>query len=176
MSKHIDLARKLKALADKGVGGEKVTAEAMLNALLKKHKITIEEIEGEKLEDHYFTLTKEEFRLWYQIVKQVRYALKVYGEFPKKFIRQYSLDGNWMITCSASEFIEIEAKYSFYKRLFEQELDVFYSAFIKANDLLVDNPNKTADKEMSMEDYLEWKRIDDMSKKIKSESFRKQLQ
>lgn len=31
------MAKKLKALADKGVGGEKVNAEKMLNDLLKKN-------------------------------------------------------------------------------------------------------------------------------------------
>ena len=51
MSKYIELAKKLKALADRGIGGEKINAEKMLNALMKKHKISIEDIEGEKQED-----------------------------------------------------------------------------------------------------------------------------
>ena len=58
MSKNIELAKKLKALADKGIGGEKSNAEAMLNNLMKKHNITIEEIEGEKLMDFFFKIEK----------------------------------------------------------------------------------------------------------------------
>ena len=58
MSKNIDLAKKLKALADRGVDGEKTNAEAMLNSLMKKHNITIEEIEGEELLDFFFKIEK----------------------------------------------------------------------------------------------------------------------
>lgn len=176
MSKHIDLAKKLKALAEKGIGGEKINAEVMLNALMKKHKIIIEDIESDKLEDYYFNLGKSEFTLLNQIVKHVNYSTKCYGEFTKEVIKKYFLKGNYMITCTASNYIEIEAKYNFYKRLYDEELDIFYSAFLKANNLLVDNPNKKEDKEMSFEDYEEWKRVDDMAKKITVGQFRKQLQ
>ena len=181
MSKYIELAKKLKALAERGIDGEKQTAEKMLSALLKKHKITIEEIEDEKLEKYYFKLETGEHDLWHQIIKQVNYYIKCYGEFPKKLIKELELGGNYMIECTATNYIEIEAKYSFYKRLYNDELDIFYSAFLKANDLLVDNPNKKDNgSEMSiadvnMEDYKKWKRIKDIADKITVGQFRKQL-
>ena len=175
MSKNIELAKKLKALADKGIGGEKANAEAMLNSLMKKHNITIEEIEGEKLMDFFFKIEKVDYRFLLQIIKHVNYDIKCYGEFPKKVIKDNYLKGNYMITCTASEYIEIEAKHSFYKRLYNEEVAVFNTAFFKANNLLIDNPNRV-DKEMTLEDYENWKRVNEMSKKIKVGQFNKQIQ
>jgi len=174
MRKHLELARKLKALADRGVGGEKETAESMLTALLKKHKISIEEIEGEKLERYYFKLNPGEYKLWYQIVGHVNHSIKCYGEFPKKVIKDFGLEGNYMIESTAANYVEIEAKYSFYKRLYNEELEVFYMAFLRANNLLIDNPN-TKVSDISMDDVIQWKRIKEMSDKIKVGQFRKQI-
>lgn len=174
MSKHIELARKLKALAERGIGGEKKTAEEMLNALLKKHKITIEEIEGEKLEDYYFNLKSEQHDLWHQVVKRINLSIKCYGMFPKKAIKELQLGGNYMLKCTASEYIEIEAKFDFYTKLLKEEYDIFLTAFFNANDLLVDNPD-IKKVERTDEDYEKWARIHDMSKKITVGQFRKQL-
>jgi len=49
------------------------------------------------------------------------------------------------------------------------------TAFFKANNLLIDNPNRV-DKEMTLEDYENWKRVNEMSKKIKVGQFNKQIQ
>lgn len=175
MSKHIELAKKLKALADKGIGGEKINAEKMLTDLLKKHNLTIEEIEGEKQEDYFFTISENDWKLWYQIVKKVNYEIKVYGPFPDNVQKQHGLNGNYMISCSASNYIEIEAKNDFYQRLFNEELDFFSSAFIQANDLEVDRPGKEAP-ELSREDYNQLIRVRDMADKIKKGEFLRQLQ
>lgn len=174
MSKHIELAKKLKALADRGVGGEKINAEMMLNALMKKHNITIEDIEGEKLEDYYFSFDKSEHSLWLQIVKTTNRNIKCYGEFPEKVIKEFELKGNYMITCSASDFIEIEAKHDFYKSLYKEELDVFYTAFLSANKLFFIK-EESEEKEMTEEEYRKWKRIAELSAKITIGKFRKQL-
>ncbi|MBK7362717.1 MAG: hypothetical protein IPJ01_10515 [Micavibrio sp.] len=175
MSKNIDLAKKLKALADRGVDGEKTNAEAMLNSLMKKHNITIEEIEGEELLDFFFKIEKIDYKFLNQIIKHVNHTIKCYGEFPKDVIKKHNLRGNYMINCTSSEYIEIEAKYSFYKKLYEEEVDVFYTAFLTANSLLIDIPDRE-DKEMTLEDYENWKRVNEMSKKIKVGQFNKQLE
>jgi len=175
MSKHIELAKKLKALAEKGVGGEKINAEKMLNDLLKKHNISIEEINGEKLEDYYFKIIdKYSWTLLYQIVKKVNLSIRCFGEIPKNKIREYKLKGNYLIECTASEYIEIEAKYDFYLKLYKSELNTFLSAFIEANDLGVDDPNREA-KELTGEQIKELYRIQEIASKIKKGEFHKQL-
>ena len=175
MSKHIELAKKLKALADKGVGGEKVNAEKMLNDMLKKHKLTINDIEGEQTANYFFKLKKGEEKLWGQIVARVNYTIKRYGEFPAKKVKELGLKGNYMITCTTAEYVEIESMLNIYQRLYKQELDVFYIAFCKANDLLVTNGKSKSVKDLTQEEFEEWLRVNAMASKIKSETFRKQL-
>ena len=176
MSKHIELAKKLKALADKGIGGEKINAEKMLNDLLKKHNLTIEEIEGEKKQDYYFNVAEKRYwNLLYQIIKNVNYKIRCFGEIPKTKIRQHKLDGNYLIECTTCEYVEIEAKFDFYSKLFKSELDTFFSAFIEANDLGVDDPSPENKKPLTKEEYSKLLRIQEMALKIKKGDFHKQL-
>lgn len=175
MSKHIELAKKLKALADRGIDGEKLNAERMLQALLKKHNLTIIDIEGEKTDNYFFKLKGNERQLWYQIVKSVNADIKCYGEFPKKDIKRLEMDGNYCITSTLAEYIEIEAKFSIYKRLYEEELNIFYHAFCTANDLLI-TPKKQIDiSDLDAEELKTLLRVRQMSLNIKSEQYRKQL-
>ena len=172
-NKIIELAKKLKALADRGIGGEKINAEAMLNALMKKHKITAEDIEGEKTQEYFLKLDPTQVRIFNQIAKKINGSIKIHGEFPKKIIRKHKLKGNFMITCTPYEFIEIEGKYDFYIKLYTSELSIFFTSFLKANDLLLDATEK--DYNPTKEELEKWKRIKEMADKIKSEKFRKQL-
>lgn len=173
--KYIELAKKIKALADKGIGGEKTTAEKMLNDLLKKHNLTIEEIEGEILQEFYFMINdKHLWTLLYQIIKGVNVNIKCYGEIPKDKIKEFQLKGNYLVDCTVSEYVEIEAKYDFFSRLYKSELDTFLMAFIEANNLGVDNPAREC-KELTREEYEELLRIKDLAKKIKKGDFHKQL-
>lgn len=177
MSKHIELAKKLKALSDKGIGGEKVNAEKMLNELMKKHNLTIEDIEGEKTEDYYFNIKKEHHSLFVQIVGNVKYKLPIYGEFPDNLIKDYKLKGNYMVTCTVSEFIEIETMFDHYSSLYENELEIFFGAFLSANNLLITPPKdeQRSIDDLSPEELKKWKREQIMAAGIKSETFRKRL-
>ena len=172
MEKHIELGKKLKALADRGVGGEKVNAEKLLKALLKKHNITIEDIEGEKTQEYFINLDTVQGKLFSQIAGKVKRDLKLYGEFPKAFIKKFKLRGNHMIKCTPAEYIEIEAKYDFYYKLYTAELKIFWKSFLKANDLLMD---ATEDYKPTKQQLEEWKRIEDMANKIKKGEFMRQI-
>lgn len=175
MNKHIDLAKKLKALSEKGVGGEKINAEKMLNDLMKKHNLTIEDIEGENKFDYFLKLKKEEEKLFNQIVKRVNTEIPLYGEFPAKDIKAFKLKGNFLIKCTASEYVEIESMFIVYNRLYKDELNIFYRAFCTANDLLVTSKDARSVKDMTDDEYNDWLRATAMASKIKSETFRKQI-
>jgi hypothetical protein len=164
--KHIELAKKLKALAEKGVGGEKINAEKMLNSLLRKHNLTIEDIEGEKIDHYFFKLKKEDERLWSQIVKSVNNKIKCYGPFPDKDIKRVGLGGNYMIDCTTSEWVEIEAKNTIYQRLYKDEVNTFYHAFCTANNILV-QPDKEIDiSDLTEEELKTLLRVRKLSKNI----------
>jgi len=174
MSKQIELAKKLKALADKGVGGEKENAEKMLSDLMKKHNLTIEEIEGEVEGEYFFKIEQADVMLWRQIVANVNYKIPKYGEFPKSDIKKYHLKGNYLIKCTAAEFVEIESKFNFYKNLYKQELEVFYSAFIHANSLYSSRPAKESD-DWDNDEIDKQVRIIQMAQRIKKGQFNKQI-
>jgi len=177
MNKHIELAKKLKALAERGVGGEKVNAEKMLNDLLKKHNLTIEDIDGEEISNHFFKIKKEDVNLLHQIILTVNYELKLFGEIPAKDVRRFQMDGNWFTKCTASEFVEIKAMFDFFSKAYKKELEIFFTAFIKANQLF---PKKTKEEnkqepEWTKDDILKWEKVNQMSKGITKSNYIKQL-
>lgn len=166
MGNLLELAKKLKALADKGFGGEKTNAIEMLDTLCKKHNINIEDLEDEKKKECFFNIDLAHAKFFNQIVHHVNRAIPVYGEFP----------GNFAIDCTVYEYIEIEAKYHFYLKLYKEELDVFYTAFLNANNLLIID-DKSHDLTQWTDDELEkHRRAVEMSSKIKKGQFSKQLE
>ena len=177
--KHIGLAKKLKALADRGIGGEKDNAEKMLNEFLFKHNISIEEVEGEKVDNYFFMIkNKDTVDLFIQIVKRVNYDLNIYGELPAKKVKDLELEGNYFTTCTAAEFIEIKTMFDHYTDLYKKELKIFFGAFITANDLLA-KPPKDAERsidDLSIEEKEAWLRKQKMASTIKSESYRRRIE
>lgn len=173
----IELAKKLNELAKQGVGGEKTNAEKMLGDFLKKHSLTLNDIEGEKISDYFFFIEKSDHGLFYQILKHVNRNLKLYGEFPEKQIKDLKLQGNYYTSCTVAEFIEIKSKFHFYSILYKSELKVFFTAFIRANKLFVAVPESEllSIKDLSPEKQEELLRAEEMGKAIRRESFRKQL-
>lgn len=172
MSKIIELAKKLNELAKRGEGGERETAESMLKSLCKKHDISIEEIEGEAIKEYYVKIKKEDFTLFHQIVRHVTQTAKLYGEFDKKTISQYRLKGNYMVECTASEYVEIEAKNNFYQRLYKEEVKSFLGAFIMANDLYGGTSSKSEFTDEELEKYMKQAAL---AKGITKGQFNKQL-
>lgn len=176
MEKHIELIKKLKALSEKGVGGEAINAQKFFQKMLHKHNLTISDIDGEKQEDFFFNARGINARLFHQIVKRVNYDLKVY-QFPSAKVKQFKLTGNSMVTCTPAEFIEIEQMFDVYTKLYKKESEVFYSAFLSANDLLARPPKeeqKSTD-DLTPEELEEWMRVNQMAGNIKKETIRKQL-
>ena len=174
MSKKLELLKKIQELAKRGVDGEAVNAQELLSDLLKKYNLTLEDLESSDIADRYMKVNKDDVRILHQIVGNVNYSIEMYV-LPASKVKLLGLSGNVIITCTSAEFIEIEQKFEVYSALYKKELDIFFSAFCTANDLLVDAPeNDTLDK-ISAEDIDKWLRIDEMSKSIKRESVVKRL-
>jgi hypothetical protein len=174
MNKNIELAKKLKALSDRGIGGEKVNAQKLLDDLLKKHNLSIEDIENEKIDDYYFSPKEKDEQLLYQITKRVNSEIKCY-KIPQKKVKEYALKGNFIISCTLSESIEIEAMFDIYKKHLEKELEIFWYAFCKANNLLIQTNEKREFSSLSSEEVENITRSYAMANNIKAETYRKQL-
>jgi hypothetical protein len=71
MDKIIELAQKIKALADRGIGGEKLNAQQQLKRIMKKYNISTADIEGDKKEFVAFKVKRESCALFDQVVSTV---------------------------------------------------------------------------------------------------------
>lgn len=136
MTEREELIRRLervKALAERGVGGEKENAEALLNRLMQKYGISEADIEDTTERDYFIRYhTSWEEKLIYQISYMhlgrghCSGTIGTYTRRPRKMV---------CVTCTPAQYIEIEADFEFYKAAWEEELAIFYSAFISKNDI-----------------------------------------
>ncbi len=115
--KTIQRIKKLQALAERGVGGEKTTAQKKLAKLLKDNGInSLDELQEEKLLR----------QCMYKVMgaKSDRTAYKPYGRRQKIGIY-----------CTKAQKIEIELEFDFYRNVFYEELSTFMDAFIQAQKI-----------------------------------------
>lgn len=140
MSK-LDLLQRVKALAERGVGGEAENAAEILEKLMKKYGISEEQLDEEHRSRHDFTFHgKEEKKLLMQIV------YKVTGEMGRTYGLRYTVSGRPCRTtigadCTSAEKVEIEYLFDFYKRLWEREREAFLAAFIQKHKLFGSLPD-----------------------------------
>lgn len=130
--KTIQRIKKLQALAERGVGGEKTTAQKKLAKLLKDNGInSLDELQKEEYEYTIFSYNgKHEIKLLRQCMYKVmgaksdRTAYKPYGRRQKIGIY-----------CTKAQKIEIELEFEFYRNVFYEELSTFMDAFIQAQKI-----------------------------------------
>jgi hypothetical protein len=92
-NKILDKAKKLKELADRGIGGEKDNAKVMLEKWMLKHNITMNELEGHTINDTvYGNMTDEQLKN-YPVLKYNLY----FSEFTQKLKDNYFKNLNSLI-------------------------------------------------------------------------------
>ena len=164
MKKAIELAKKLKALADRGEGGEKYNAQEKLKELLTRTGLTYDDLESEHKTERFFPYKKQ-----YELI-MMQCILYVMG----KDVNIWDVRNRRTrvcVECSISEEIEIKAMYEFYSRAFQKELKLFQTAFIYKNNLLPPDAGESSGKS----DPEEVKKIRSMMDGIEKSSMRKQL-
>ncbi|WP_236354876.1 DUF2786 domain-containing protein [Konateibacter massiliensis] len=165
--KTIQRIKKLQALAERGVGGEKTTAAAMLEKLLAKNGIeTLEELETEEAEYFLFSYKgKHEITL----LKQCMY--KVIGAAAgREYYRSHGTRQKIGIYCTKAQKIEIELEFEFYRNVFYEELDNFMCAFIQAQKIFpTDAPRRDIDiTELTPEDLSRMAMQDAIKKRTRA--------
>lgn len=132
MSNKTELLQKIKALADRGVEGERESAQAILSRLMEQYGISEAELEEDRRETAWFAYSQEiERRLLAQIIYMVTGASS-YGCVGTYTGRKRKKLG---AECTAAERMEIEANYEFFKAAMSEELEIFFSAFAYKNNL-----------------------------------------
>lgn len=141
--KKLELIKKLQVLAERGVGGEKETAQKKLAQLMKKYNIEETDLSDDKLEDHEFTYhNKFERRLLQQLFFKIVPNYKEYMYIYKYGKGSRSIYG---ITCTKSQALQIQIEYDFYRSLWEEEVDFFFSAFIHKHCIFPLTPKENGD-------------------------------
>ena len=129
--------KKIQALAERGDHGEKESAAALLERLMKQHGIAESELSEDRREMAWFRYkTPLELRLLNQIIYAVtgRVAFGCVGAYTNRPRKKTGIE------CTAAERLEIEFSFEFYKAAFEKELERFYIAFLQKNRLFPDKP------------------------------------
>nr|DAL47613.1 MAG TPA_asm: Protein of unknown function (DUF2786) [Caudoviricetes sp.] len=134
MNNKAELLKKLKALVDRGIDGEKVSAEKKLKELMRKYDIS----ENELLEDKIATVAfkyhgKEQRRLLVQIIYKVTNCTDFYTYRSINSRRKSKTSLGADVT--AAQKIEIEFLFDFYAKQYEKERSNFLEAFIQKHEL-----------------------------------------
>lgn len=119
--------KKLQALAERGIGGEKITAEKKLNELLAKCGIrSLQELETDETRYYLFSYNGKHKA---KLLRQCMYKVIGAAQIPT-FYRSRGTRQKIGIYCTAAQKIEIELEYEFYSNIFDAEIEDFMSAFI----------------------------------------------
>lgn len=143
---------KVKALADRGEGGEKESAERTLATLMKRYGVTEEDLEDTKATIHWIRYKTEWER---RLLRQLAYmhlgagnSFRCVGRYTKRPRKEVGIE------CTTAQYIEIEADFSFYYAAMKEEMELFYDAFLQKNNLF---PPPELAEEPAEAEKEEWK-------------------
>lgn len=141
--KAIDRIKKLMALAERGVGGEKETAQRMLEKALDRLGISVEELEEESVKIHWFTYKGSFQKL---LAGQVAYKV-IDGKYSAW--RQKGTKTKIGYELTKSQAVEFDMLFEAYKVALEEHFKVAFSAFVQANQIFSMAPSEICHKELT---------------------------
>ena len=162
---YIELLRKVKTLADRGVNGEKENATRLLEKLMEKHGVTIDQIIVPEREYVKFS-PRGQKKLFFQVV------FSVVDGWPGSYTPDKS--AIW-IQVTAAERIQIEYKFDLMLKAFKKEQALFLKAFIQKNNLYSANAKTRSYDELTKEELEEAMRVRDIARNIERVNVYKQI-
>ena len=121
----LERLRKIEALARSGKWGEQENAQNLLNALLKKYNLTIEDLSSSQTIICKFSYRDEiEEVLLGQVVTHVTRTVGLMGRRAR---------GNWMFKLTPTQAIDARECYAHYRKEWKKECKQFMEAFIHKN-------------------------------------------
>lgn len=155
--------KKIKALADRGIGGEKETAMRMYEELKARYEIEDEEIILDAVSLHWFKYNGE---LEENLLRRIFYKVTgstTYHVYTGKYKRRKKRGCD----CTEIEAAEITLLFNFYKEELKQELDTFMIAFYSGNKLYPDETARCYEKD----ETLRPERTQEEKRKLKKAAF-----
>lgn len=130
------LLQKLKALAERGVGGEKEGAERKLKQLMAKYGVDQLELEGDQVSRYEIKYRGEfEHRLLSQIVYRAR------NDKEGQYCHRYGPGSRsiLIVECTKAQEIQIRIEFEFYRDLLKEEQELLFEAFIQKHRIFGDS-------------------------------------
>jgi len=124
---------KIKALAERGVDGEQVAAQAMLKNILARHNLTMADIEDEKPARNWVEVEfvgKHERTLMIQVISKIAGYSDGFPIRQKKGTRS-----RFYAQLSPAEHVEVEFVFEMMRKALADEFNKVLSAFIFRNSL-----------------------------------------
>lgn len=168
------LAKKLKELAERGIGGEKENAEKKLSSLMQKYGITPEMLEENLMRERSFEIGKFP-NFDHQIITSVIGRNRSVYKSKRKIKGKHYL----YVELTDIEFIEISEKIAFYSAKYEQDLDLFYTAFIQRNRLFVkkdDSESPKNEPKLTNEEKIKRAKTFNMMMAMEAHQFQKTIE
>lgn len=163
----IELLKKLKALAERGIGGEKVNAAKQLEKLMKKYGISEQEISDDIKHTYWFKCDIISGRLLSQIIHSIA------DNNGKYFVSKYER-GKRGYDLTASQYIEANFLYDNHLPNYLNELSSFHHAYIIANDIFPSD-KVTRQDELTEEEARKYRKAMAMASNIDELKLKKQL-
>ena len=164
---------KMKALAERGVGGERDAAEHLLQEIAAKHGISLDDIGSEVEREHVVNIQYSwQRQIFIQLLGLMR--LDQYGDRDADklhlFARRQYVQARgrksrgrtrqrkvayYFTVCTDAQWLELEAKYVVLCADYERQIKAFPLAFLMSNKLLMPyNPNGKKPSAEEDEQYL----------------------
>lgn len=166
---YIELAKKLKALADRGEGGEKFNADAKLKELMKKHGITEEQLLETTRSIKIFPVQRKHEKIFIQMVASIIGSKRVYNS------RRSRKAPIYYIELTTSEELEIRAQFDFWSRVYDEEMSIFVEAFIQRHQLVPHDTKSDSTKDMTAQERKRMRKMFDMAQAIEERTFTRDL-
>lgn len=161
---------KILELAERGVGGEKTSAEKLFEKYAKQHGVTKESLKQQKKKKVIYKIEDEfDKQLLLQVLSKVSNKIVV----PEcKIIKE---EVGWIIGVMLTPLqrAEVETMFTVYVKALRKDLNILTKAFIYSNDILAEEA-VSADT-LSDEAQEELKRIKTMMKEVQKVEVKKQI-
>lgn len=147
----IERLLKIKALAERGVGGERSAAERLLNSLMKQYDISPEDLGSDKAECHFAYIGEQsiDWKLFSQIAHKLhegrpgKVKLADLRNAPALHRRAWAEAGlgpknsNIGLHCTKAEFVEVMSTFEIYRDDMHRQEEAFFYAYLDKNNLLM---------------------------------------
>lgn len=147
-----ELLKKIYAVVehDGGNENEKTNARRILNKLMREHGLTDADLQGVCIETHTFKYKNDwERRLLIQVITKItnkKESYKYKNTATKIIIKKIGVD------CTKAQALEIMFLFNFYNKLWQEEKEMFFVAFIQKHHLFCNsssgNGKKLSDEEV----------------------------